>query len=1224
MNAQTEVGLLQAMASAKSLEEQRRLAAELEALRARKREQRNALPGLTPEALGSQHAASVRTETVRDRSTFDTDWLGEVKIASEDPAQIENEMRAEAVVWAEQGLDPVVRDYPEEVRAQAHSMADHLAARYGEHAELARQAFLAQAKHTLQAAFGDDEAQEYGPPPQPGHEEYGQSGSSLPKAPEDPETHDHGMGDAPSQDTQTDASDTPSLAEGTEPESGQEQSLSESPSGTHDESSWPGEGNWGSTVQSSLEWWDAPARVRIGSVEKKAVSLTNVGIESETVGVGTDPQGNRVRFRLTPEDHKALLDILYSDLAINFTGVEVSEDEIIKESSVKTADLEEHTASRKKTAASADTVSGMRALMGYDFENEMEPDEVPADFEVQPLTTDAEVAAAVEPAICGYCGLIWDNGKSTGITPTPGGRCPFEYFHEYRDEDEGYTGSKKTATEGGQTCEVCGDPIAKDPSGEEPATWHHDNGEKHDHEAKPKSEAKESSVKTAEEWNPLVSSGEYQRIYVSELEPGMVTVFDKTIAEVNHLPNEKVRVRYTDGDSEWYGNPLSTLLIRSDTIVDHYASVKGKSAGRKQASSWIYPVREIARTRQDGEVDGLPVSVELAEGIVNAVDSMDGEMASTFLARPFSEVYEMAVRAFAGAVFSSRRVAADAYAPGGKFVPGERVWSTYRNEWVIIESISGGKATVRSESSGEVYETSALTAGPENNAFTGKRRRTALREGWVHINDDDPHRGRDIYEKVLPGGGKLVVDAGKRRRTALPEARAGWGTQASRRKHASDVAEIHEVEVCQTCLMTAANGYSPHEWGYTPDLEPWGLWKGTPGHAAPGDGEGHFSSNPCEGCGDPLGGDRYQAFWMETKTAARKQAADKWTEITDSSDPGVVRRVWEMTLPNGGRVQVSQNLSGGPVMFDYINPDGYFTGPSGQANSVEEAKAAAEWAVSQHEGSRKQAGVNADLWGQQAPQRQASIQRTAARAISDIAAEIEEDWTNVNYAARPYLDAMHYLNGINDSYGMDDARSVVLYFLSNARSWTGEKAKAIKKELKAMVEGRSASRRTAAGWQTRPNAFTGAEEQYRITPDGQEQIVRPTPSGNWHAVLVGADGAESILYSGPSKDQAKGSFDAFRVGYRPQASRPQNTPHHRAALALAPILEQVQVSPADAPVKAALARMSSLEEKVGGVSGYQMVAHLLEVGQMPRGVRVGLERLASAPFAQAPNERKPR
>ena len=34
-------------------------------------------------------------------------------------------------------------------------------------------------------------------------------------------------------------------------------------------------------------------------------------------------------------------------------------------------------------------------------------------------------------------------------------------------------------------CSVCGDSIEKDPANEDPNTWHHNNGEKHDHEAKP-------------------------------------------------------------------------------------------------------------------------------------------------------------------------------------------------------------------------------------------------------------------------------------------------------------------------------------------------------------------------------------------------------------------------------------------------------------------------------------------------------------------------------------------------------------------------------------------------------------------------------------------------------------------------------------------------------------------------------------------------------------------
>jgi hypothetical protein len=38
--------------------------------------------------------------------------------------------------------------------------------------------------------------------------------------------------------------------------------------------------------------------------------------------------------------------------------------------------------------------------------------------------------------VCGTCGRGWDDSISTSVTPTPAGRCPFEYDHEYDDEDE--------------------------------------------------------------------------------------------------------------------------------------------------------------------------------------------------------------------------------------------------------------------------------------------------------------------------------------------------------------------------------------------------------------------------------------------------------------------------------------------------------------------------------------------------------------------------------------------------------------------------------------------------------------------------------------------------------------------------------------------------------------------------------------------------------------------
>ena len=72
------------------------------------------------------------------------------------------------------------------------------------------------------------------------------------------------------------------------------------------------------------------------------------------------------------------------------------------------------------------------------------------------------------------------------------------------------------------------------------------------------------------------------------------------------------------------------------------------------------------------------------------------------------------------------------------------------------------------------------------------------------------------------------------------------------------------------------------------------------------------------------------------------------------------------------------------------------------------------------------------------------------RSIRAIALDIRKDWVKVNYAAKPYLDAMLELDSINDKYYEDSAKSVVHYFLSNASSFRGERAKALKTELKAL------------------------------------------------------------------------------------------------------------------------------------------------------------------------------
>ena len=56
--------------------------------------------------------------------------------------------------------------------------------------------------------------------------------------------------------------------------------------------------------------------------------------------------------------------------------------------------------------------------------------DIPKDCEVQPLRPGQK---AKEPATCGTCGLTWDDGKITGMTPAPSARCPFEAFHDLRE-----------------------------------------------------------------------------------------------------------------------------------------------------------------------------------------------------------------------------------------------------------------------------------------------------------------------------------------------------------------------------------------------------------------------------------------------------------------------------------------------------------------------------------------------------------------------------------------------------------------------------------------------------------------------------------------------------------------------------------------------------------------------------------------------------------------------
>jgi hypothetical protein len=74
-----------------------------------------------------------------------------------------------------------------------------------------------------------------------------------------------------------------------------------------------------------------------------------------------------------------------------------------------------------------------------------------------------------------------------------------------------------------------------------------------------------------------------------------------------------------------------------------------------------------------------------------------------------------------------------------------------------------------------------------------------------------------------------------------------------------------------------------------------------------------------------------------------------------------------------------------------------------------------------------------------------------SRPLYVIAQDIKSNWPKVNYAARPYLDAMATLESIDQKYYYDTGKSIVLYFLANAGTWRGDAARTIKKELKTIA-----------------------------------------------------------------------------------------------------------------------------------------------------------------------------
>ena len=70
------------------------------------------------------------------------------------------------------------------------------------------------------------------------------------------------------------------------------------------------------------------------------------------------------------------------------------------------------------------------------------------------------------------------------------------------------------------------------------------------------------------------------------------------------------------------------------------------------------------------------------------------------------------------------------------------------------------------------------------------------------------------------------------------------------------------------------------------------------------------------------------------------------------------------------------------------------------------------------------------------------------RTIREIAHEIQLAWEKPYFGAVPYLTAMEQLQNSQSRYFGDSATTIIAYFLANASTFKGEKAKALKSELK--------------------------------------------------------------------------------------------------------------------------------------------------------------------------------
>lgn len=374
---QREAAILQAMGKA-TLPEQRQLLGELNAIRTERTAMVQASRDIDlANATISDHLTPVAS--LGARSSAKSDWLAEVPTYT--PGDLTHTMVAEASLFF-RALHPAVKADAEELVIQSLGKARQVASQFERQSRVAVEAFMDEIVRLAEAQPAAEPAED------------GAAESSLPVAvnPSDaPETFDtdtlsdQGVSDSqmadsdfaqkyqssrstaatlaamndtmwarlgaaddePWADDDTDDTDTEDTADedADEAEDTGGETEEEDEDEDDNDSPFPKESvrktascelPAGTTLMVRFKAMTEVREIAKSAARRTAVSLTNVGLDGEN-GIGTDPQGNRVRFKLSPQDRKDLSSVLFSDMAVNFTGVDVEESDIIRSASRRTA-----------------------------------------------------------------------------------------------------------------------------------------------------------------------------------------------------------------------------------------------------------------------------------------------------------------------------------------------------------------------------------------------------------------------------------------------------------------------------------------------------------------------------------------------------------------------------------------------------------------------------------------------------------------------------------------------------------------------------------------------------------------------------------------------------------------------------------------------------------------------------------------------------------------------